>query len=519
MENLFNFMGNAYFNNPKNNKRIEKTIFNWIPLNDIGNPFIPFKEFKKELSKAANSTATIEEIAELSLKLCAPYLKYHPYLIKTDDTKAVEVFLEHIFGNDSGYLTELKNHIILSYFYGINISDKKIAKTDDALLRYYVTKKTANIKSCQASEKNPINKRIENQKTINQKVDNVNARVIVDKFYLFNKKRSSLDFFFSDEPLDSSSNTITINSWLDVEIILSLTNSCVKSKNPFLISNDTTSNNNSATSKRIPTKIDLFLKNFQNICLYKDSLVSILKSMDESTQKSCNITFTELSIYNQYFLERFTNLNFINKFYEIKDSILPKRTLFSLVNLPLLKFRLRILDFYDKYNKLESIYPIRDLRNWEKLLTNVVNQQVICTLPILSMTFHYLMNLLNNKNKETIGTSIEGYFNTLYKEYKEKQLFYFKYNYKSMIEPILYKISDTDSLYKNTSYIEFSNRVYAHFGLPMICHDSFNKHLKSILTDRYSKWLISQLCKGNAGFESLFHQTNQAAVSKDNCTT
>lgn len=395
MKNVFSLTTNFFLSHISHCSKqeidnLEEVIYRYIPLeSDILYGFTELKENLINTIKEVSGDSDIVKLAELTLRLCKPYLKHEvaisnttftPFNNKFFPSQPIKEFLDCMYCDS--FNNELKTFMILSYVYSHSKCKSPIKK--NAIYKIYNCKKYGSVDM------------------------GSNPRSIYDKLLkIYNLNKA--DFTYLSAFLDYKGNQITFNSWYDSEIVMGLIDSAVKSKNPFV----------QRTNGLEPTNIKLFIKAFQDISINKHTRINIISLIDKDIIKKHHLSENRLYIYNQFFLERIGNFNFINKLYSLQQkmslSVESLPALLELTNCPLLRFKLDCLDFcesqYDKYfenNRLE-------LPEWNLFLYQSILHQLLCTLPILDLVFHYLAHLAteNFQFKAFFETSIENYFDEL----------------------------------------------------------------------------------------------------------
>ncbi|WP_196592152.1 hypothetical protein [Pectinatus frisingensis] len=475
MKNIFTFISNDIL---LNNSQIENIIYHIIPIFEIENPLISLEYFRKQIKSMLNSTKNVDDIAELTLEFCSPYLSHN-----LTQASAIEHALgstnlliqpalgelnKTIFYNDK-YKDELKRIMILSYGYTKNIKTTSIHKNTEQLANFI-------------------------GEVINTSKQNVkdyiyDTRKASDMFHCFfksNNHKPILPCFFESTSVNKRCST-KFMSILDIEILLALIRSPSNKKNPFVL---TESADNS-------TDIYKFLQNLSFITLNENSKSSILEYIEDS-----NITTTKLSIYNDFFLERITNLNFINALYKLKVDfpLLPEYIFLALSNFtasPVIGTRLEIIKYAYEYFKNTTpsidIYPY--IANY---LESIFLHQTLCAVPITNLVFHYLMNTKFEKfEKSHMPNSFtEAYFKKAYTSDK-----YFCLD-NGVISPAMYKFSPKQT--KNKEYMQFTHSIYKRFisNASYYSTNNFEKALDDILHNDIVNCLIHGLSVANLAHDS-----------------
>lgn len=470
MKNIFSFIPNEWLlslnkKNPSNEDDfIGQVIYKYIPLKDI-EAIIGFTYFKNALVNKIKSTDlnNIDQIADIALSLCVPYLRYEiphsgydqlqnlsnssqnliPYpLIKEFHKELYEI---------NSYHTELKNLMILSYCYTQSIGHVKITE----LASLFAAKKSFVTKSF---TKKSSEKKINDD---SREID-PDPRLLHDKLYLIYKSSQNSDpnktrplFLSPFLEYNESDTGVNVNSWYESEIFLGLIQSNTKSKNPFIWSKRTTKLN-----QPIKTNLDIFLDCFHDININKNRRISTLDFANKSLLVKGE---NSIHIYNQFFLERLTNINFINHLYDIQNTISVSTDTISplvdFVNSPLLRFRLKVLDFHEEHYLNIYKHNHAFLAEWNGYIENVLTHQLVCTLPILALVFHYLIHLIKSDkfyNKGSFENSIYDYFANLD---AGELLKFFKYDMDKNYKPTPCLYNFPNNIY-DKDYAKFNDTVY-----------------------------------------------------------
>lgn len=376
MQNIFSFIPNYYL---QSNKDIEHIIYQLIPLTNHYNPFVSLDSFKKSLEKDIihtinNNSNIIEGIANLTLMLCDKYLRPNITLPRhrtcIDENFIIDHktndFYKNFFENTS-YKIELKDLMVFSYFYTQTIHAKHISEHDPDIIKFFAD--TYSSKS-----------------NLNDTDCSPDPRKLVDKIYCFSKANNNnpiLPVFFNSNKNDHCSTKF--KSYLDIELLLGLVRSSSPRINPFISSKE---------NKNSKININRFIKNLNFITINNNNPYSILKYIKETA-----ISPSILALYNDFFLERITNINFINSLYNLINDFpdLPKSFTKSLDNFvisPLINTRLELLNFVKiRLNncKTEIERNPEILDDIAAILNNIFLHQIYCSNPITILVFHYLM--------------------------------------------------------------------------------------------------------------------------------
>lgn len=427
--------------------RIGELIYRYIPLTGI-NVILGFSDFKAALvNEIIGASDNIEHIADIAIKICEPYLKYEiPHNVGDQYTNfmnpnqnlipylQIKKFSKEIYDNTS-YLSELKSLLVSSYFY---TKSKKKLKLSQLTSLY-----GAKLNDSSTADRILYDK----MHKIYQSIKNTN----------FSITASSLATFLEHDPI---SEKFFFDSCYDSEIFLGLIHSSVKSKNPFIDS-----------LKK--TNLNKFLDCFHDININKNNRINSPSFIKELFMNEHGVNENIFQLYNNFFLERLTNVNFINRLYSIQkkfdfsqENILP---LIEFTNSPLLQFRLKILNLYEEnyisYFKYNPLF----LPEWNRYLSNILLHQLVCTLPIIDLVFHYLMYLRNSKlnkahkfgEKSQFSQSVCTYFKKLA---SNKSSYFFDYgkNNDYIPTPCLYKSPKNvlDKTYTDLSNAVFENLIY-----------------------------------------------------------
>lgn len=360
-------------------QRIENFFIRFVPLSieeiDI-DPLCSQGEWREKFS-AIVLKKSIRELAELSIQLCKNYYKYENayryYGLKFDNL----VFYKNMkeICEDFSFLYDVENNskvrneiimfLILSYFYGFcpKIKDHD-GDTKKILIEMIGSTK---VKDNQIA-------RYRNEKSL-----------FMDKFLIYNgekfdiKEQSPYDFLF----------------------VKSMLKSMPKKNNPFILKKD-----GGFEEIEIKKMLKIYKNNMSllNGDAYLNSNLKKIFGYEE-----CD---TIADYYNQYIYERLLLVNFLERFYRLKekkeypDYILSKIKEF--LYCPLLDLRLNIVKFHEGLNtKYEGVIPTSDFfLLWKKDLESIFRQLTKCSLPMTILMFHYLMAL--HYQNESCGDAIKN---------------------------------------------------------------------------------------------------------------
>lgn len=394
MKNIFSLTTNGILSFPdewlpsrvKEETPLGELIYRFIPLES--DTLFSFKQFKADLIykiNKENAASDIELLADITIELCKPYLKYEANMRNIDHISKSDDFIpyEPIQGFQDDFYTkayeeELKTFMILSYT--------------------YTQSKQHRIK------KNDISKLL----TARDSTQTTASRLVYDHLFKIYNNNKKFNTVFLGSFFNYQEQTILFSSRYDCEMILGLTASAVKSKNPFIFS-----------EANKPTNLKSFIRSFKDINLNKHTRINALSYINSVDNKADKITENKLYILNQFMLERIGNFNLINRLYYLQQklplSIKNLTSLYELANCPLLHFRISLLDYFEaqyekyfKYNRLE-------IPEWDFFLRKSIIHQITCTLPILDLVFHYLAYLAVKECSfsDLFESSIDKYFDRL----------------------------------------------------------------------------------------------------------
>jgi|GEM_PF-3182681 len=481
MKNLFAYIDNEILTNMN---ELQNIIFRLIPLKSY-NGNIKLFENINQIEKLDNWESLfefsidsdkniLEQVSAIVLDLCNPYLYFHKNLPPKNliqelfsphkNTTMEELWysFETNIVNSPTYMDELKNIMILSYSYIRTMNKKRISNESNIITDYIFNKN---------NNKNGISPRALNDKISILKKNN-NGQIILPQF-LSN---------FSQ----NNNNLLDIRSYLDIEVIVGLLNSRSKTKNPFI---GKTNLDNESRRYDFHFNLDGFLRNFSGITLNKTQKPSVFLDSKNT------ITFHHLIAHNQFCLERFTNINFINTLYDLYEqqhiSPILSNALREYMSLPLVNTRLNILKFHHNLinDVANTILPYDFYEKWASRLRHFFLEQLFCTIPIVLIVFQYLMMLLekNESFMNKISIDMDTYFK---KSYTNDDFQFFHYD-DDVLSPTkrfpaipaikfgefslpLYDIFNTQSCYYAINYSFFDHLVYT-FG------------------DNYPQWLAASL--------------------------
>lgn len=467
MKNIFFYASNNFFDND-----IENLIYALIPLNiEERNPLITKKTFRKSLQKQINTAVDIDDIADICLDLVEPYLYLSTSILPTLDTNELinrmqlheycNNLLNQVFIKNRDYKQELKDIMVLSYIYQNSKNEIKISKNDTDIKKAKQFTKTTRFLKNDNRLLFYFYKMIINNAAIETADDIEDNRKIYDKICIFKRKSNNAftETFFGKNP--------EMISIYDIELFLSLINHPAKNRNPFINHEDKLTN------------LKIFFKDLSAISLSGKKENTILHYMNE------NVTLADLQklwTYNDYLLERITNMNFINSLYKFIDKnrfdLNHIQPLIQFIASPMLRTRLKLIEFI----QLNTISSIENYPEWLIFIEKLFTHQIMCVLPISISVFYYLM-MLRGKMVNT-----DKYF----KNYLRRSTF-FRYNEKDLvIEPQCFSIqkgTTNDKLYQK--YID--NCYNKFIMLTAYYNDNNYDHNLVEVTKQWSNNLINIL--------------------------
>lgn len=467
MKNIFFYASNNFFDND-----IENLIYALIPLNiEERNPLITKKTFRKSLQKQINTAVDIDDIADICLDLVEPYLYLSTSILPTLDTNELinrmqlheycNNLLNQVFIKNRDYKQELKDIMVLSYIYQNSKNEIKISKNDTDIKKAKQFTKTTRFLKNDNRLLFYFYKMIINNAAIETADDIEDNRKIYDKICIFKRKSNNAftETFFGKNP--------EMISIYDIELFLSLINHPAKNRNPFINHEDKLTN------------LKNFFKDLSAISLSGKKENTILHYMNE------NVTLADLQklwTYNDYLLERITNMNFINSLYKFIDKnrfdLNHIQPLIQFIASPMLRTRLKLIEFI----QLNTMSSIENYPEWLIFIEKLFTHQIMCVLPISISVFYYLM-MLRGKMVNT-----DKYF----KNYLRRSTF-FRYNEKDLvIEPQCFSIqkgTTNDKLYQK--YID--NCYNKFIMLTAYYNDNNYDHNLVEVTKQWSNNLINIL--------------------------
>lgn len=467
MKNIFFYASNNFFDND-----IENLIYALIPLNiEERNPLITKKTFRKSLQKQINTAVDIDDIADICLDLVEPYLYLSTSILPTLDTNELinrmqlheycNNLLNQVFIKNRDYKQELKDIMVLSYIYQNSKNEIKISKNDTDIKKAKQFTKTTRFLKNDNRLLFYFYKMIINNAAIETADDIEDNRKIYDKICIFKRKSNNAftETFFGKNP--------EMISIYDIELFLSLINHPAKNRNPFINHEDKLTN------------LKIFFKDLSAISLSGKKENTILHYMNE------NVTLADLQklwTYNDYLLERITNMNFINSLYKFIDKnrfdLNHIQPLIQFIASPMLRTRLKLIEFI----QLNTMSSIENYPEWLIFIEKLFTHQIMCVLPISISVFYYLM-MLRGKMVNT-----DKYF----KNYLRRSTF-FRYNEKDLvIEPQCFSIqkgTTNDKLYQK--YID--NCYNKFIMLTAYYNDNNYDHNLVEVTKQWSNNLINIL--------------------------
>ena len=471
MKNIFFYASNNFFDND-----IENLIYELIPLNlEERNPLIAKITFRKSLKKQINSAVDIDDIADICLDLIEPYLYSKNFIQPTLDTNELinriqlheycTNLLNEVFIKNRDYKQELKDIMVLSYVYQNSKNEIKISKNDTDIKKAKQFTKTTRFLKNDNRLLFYFYNMIINDATIKTANDIEDNRKIYDKICIFKRKSNNA---FTETFLGKNPEMTSI---YDIELFLSLINHPAKNRNPFINNEDKLTN------------LKIFFKDLSAISLSGKKANTILHYMNE------NVTLADLRklwTYNDYLLEKITNMNFINSLYKFIDKnrfdLNHIQPLIQFIASPMLRTRLKLIE-YIQSNTMSSvqIYP-----EWLIFMERLLAHQIMCVLPISISVFYYLM-MLKGKMVNT-----DKYF----KNYLRRSTF-FRYNEKDLvIEPRYFSIQK--NILNDKLYQKYIDSCYDKFiMLTAYYNDNNYDHNLVEVTKQWSNNLINILTSIN----------------------
>lgn len=501
MKNIFCFLENEFLQDITN---IENLIYNMIPLRELENPVCTLDDFKTKCKNLIKENTSIEDTADLTIDLCYNYLFPRIPKLSKEDTMIAPAFntgelypplknFNNIIFQEykNCYKNDLKNLMVLSYFYTQNKASGYIAKENNDLIDFFINEVSSKKDSTNESDLKPI----------------------VNKFYYFsreNNKQPILPFFFETTNGSERQSTKFISD-LDIEILLGLIHSPNKKKNPFI------------TGANIDEPLNIYslLKHLKFITISSQSTHSILHYKHNE-----NLSVSLLAVYNNFFLERITNLNFINALYSFKVNapIEYQYFPFELINFaasPLINTRLIILKAIKEILNNHS-YSMQEYNYFSTYLKTIFLHQILCVIPITQLVFYYLMSLKTNNqfaNKDLLEDLQKYFFNE-----KDQELYYFKLEKikKSGNENLVpSRVSIPFKADKNKEYMKLARQIYRQFILKSDYYSSQNflSIVRQIQERELPNFLIQEFSSVNIPYDdknphNLIYPSNKASSIK-----
>lgn len=464
---------------------LEHFLQNYIPLRSPDDNHHINEHLHQSLIELLSSHQTIDSIAELTLELCTSYLHHEiaDYQVKNLDidtllsinsNEIMKVFDNRII-TQSNYREELKDFLILSYYYNqnsCNLTLSQVSKVLDKKKEF-----SLNDKADKAGETDKVDKADKTNKTnATNAFDPIKTiyQKLSDIYRVQRKSKESFLLPFVNYKINKDKNIgIDICNLYDVEILLSLINSSTPAKNIFIKLMDSSEYN---------FKINSFLTLFKDLSLNENSRIDILDILKSEIESQNFISKKRVYIYNQFLLERITNLNLINLLSDLSNlnefmkPYLYK--LYELSSLPLLNLRLKILSYIIDIPRTafeDCPMLIDDLLSY---LKEFLQHHLVCTLPILSLVFEHLLQLSSWKesSNESIGNN---FFDKLI---KDQSFNFFEINSDHVPFPDKYKMpefnidSKKNKMEREKEYHILIRKVTQEF-IKKTCHVENNENI------------------------------------------
>ena len=434
------------------------------------------ENIKGIIDEALMASKTPDDIAKTCISMCKPYLypennnrAFDPgEFLNTDNRRDLRGFVTSKVFEDS-----LKRFLFISYWYNDSRSGEKV-KIKDCIEYNLKVDNEIIIKKAQQALSNLLSSVRQMQKIRMDKAKEKNNKIrpfLTNLIFDFNKSteaesteaesteaESTEDKSTKAKSTKAKKKSIRIESKYDFPFLCALLSSNDMKKNPFMYINLEEENNNA--------NLEPFFKKFLTDRFFLPEMaVSIAKNP-----------------INAYLLERITNVNMINQFYQYaikdqNDSIDYFRMdtdsefydVYKLfVNYPLVEARLDLLSFFYQeqlatfanYKEVPKIYNDQYV-TWSK----VIESQIFNLFPMITILFHVLMKLkiLNDKANFTaekcfesdIFTKITKLFNL-----RNKNEIVPQYNFPDTDSyKILYSALVNDTLKESYDYLYSTNNL------------------------------------------------------------
>lgn len=332
---------------------LESLFFKYIPLDTkeyFQDIFLTPKLWRRKFEQLVIDKSP-KELSIIAIKLCLAYFKF-----EIPDTKenivAKALFENYIYGKPGKEMLfqELSNLLLLSYHYYASPQIKEISfRSKQSLYE--------KIYSIREERYNNISNYKRNKSTF---------------MYLFLTNKENNRFSLENQKI------------YDLDFINSMTSSTTKSSNPFAMNKchlEKTANIN--LSKMLEKYTEMLIDSNQDT----DHVVSNDKILKHTT------------LYNHFILERLSCINFLNAYMKFTNNRQSDHIHFKTIQeyaiCPLLNFRAFIpstIDiFYTDNPFYETITEFDYSLNHH--LKQFLNQLTTCILPILDITFRYLISL------------------------------------------------------------------------------------------------------------------------------
>lgn len=345
---------------------LESLFFKYIPLDTkeyFQDMFLTPKLWRRKFEHLVIDKSP-KELSTIAIQLCLPYFKFEiPDTSGNMTTKFL--FEKYIYGETSKEMLfqELSNLLLLSYHYYASPQIKEISfRSKQALYEkiYFIREERYNNISNYKRSKSTF-------------MDLFLTSAKNNKFSLENQKIYDLDF------------------------INSMTSSTAKSSNPFAI-------NKCHLEKTANIKLSKMLEK------YTKMLIDFNQDTDHIASNDKILKHTTL--YNHFILERLSCINFLNAYIKFTNNCKSNHIYFKTIQeyaiCPLLNFRAFIPSIIDRFYTHNPSYEttIEFDYSLNYHLKQFLKQLTTCILPILDITFRYLISLqyhikTNDKTKST----------------------------------------------------------------------------------------------------------------------
>ena len=393
----------------------------WLTVSDFK------KSFESACDYVSKAEDPIKEMICMTFDMCKYYNTYHTCRSRAPENilqkrPLVEYKITHTLNKffdatSSSYQEDLRNLLMLSLFYtasmffdgdSTGLSVKEISSAFyDAFHAALETK----------------NERNDSENKIVNRIKNFTAHDAGFLEQIFNREEKVNRNEDNNNSHPENHNKLRLQTIYDAEFLCLVTSSTTFKKNPFVNWNRSVDPKNQVINSNVKKFLEqrdpIILTDNDNKSFIKE-LIKVSKGRKETAKcPLCNATkdikeiYTLLaktaSLYNNFFLERFTHCNFLNCLWKYEFNSSGLQSTYNLNQFclsPLLKYRLKVIEFHAK-EEIKKSHDIVFIEKWNIVLRNIINQQVFCTIPVMVLVFHYFFALYIKKHEIPLESMIK----------------------------------------------------------------------------------------------------------------